>query len=97
MWYLIKDIRNNTYSIRYYKYTEQKAPTIIFYTARNLGSWSRDISLLISLESPINPNGFYSIAEMEIIGFYIITPLPTIPFDIKSTSSILEAHPELFI
>lgn len=97
MWYLIKDVGCDMFSVRYYKSTNQ-TPTVLLVIYDGDYIWNNDI---ISFTGLYNTNkGFtnlMSIDEMAFDGSYNIIPLPGISSDITSIAPIIEAYPELLI
>ena len=94
MWYLIKDVCCDMFSVRYYKY-EHQLPTIMLGINNN-SYWADDVALLINLYNHKDIT-FMTIDEMAFDGSYNIIPLPGISPDITSIASIIEAYPELCI
>ena len=96
MWYLIKDIRNSWYAVRYYKSTD-KLPAVILDSKDGDLLWTTNLALFTELSTCIFNVDFFSIDEMTIIGAYTFTPIPGIPSNINPITAILEIYPELFI
>ena len=97
MWYLIKDLGDNQYTVRYYKYTDQ-TPAILLGRDGGSLNWTSDITLFTGLYITNRDfTDFMTIDEMAFDGSYSIIPLPGISPDIISIAPILEAYPELCI
>lgn len=94
MWYLIKDVSCDMFSVRYYEY-EHQLPTIMLGINNN-SYWVHDVTSLINLYTPKDIT-LMTIDEMIIDNSYNIIPLPGISPDITSIASIIKAYPELCI
>ena len=94
MWYLVKDVCCDMFSVRYYEY-EHQLPTIMLGINNN-SYWAEDVTSLTNLYTH-KDIAFMTIDEMVFDTSYHIIPLPDMSTDITSIVSILEAYPELFI